>query len=102
MAFITSGLKHLNGGADPQEFWAPCWEAPLVSENHEQTPPVNLQWRHSTGETHTFVVTSQEHFGDVCYCSIAESSPTDKNEPMRKGSTTNPVRFLEVYRAHYQ
>lgn len=50
---------------------------------------------------YTFAVTSQEHFGDFCYCCIAESSPTDKHDPMRKGNTANLIYFLEIDREQH-
>lgn len=53
------------------------------------------------GPMYTFAVTSQEHFGDFCYCCIAESSPTDKHDPMRKGNTANLIYFLEIDREQH-
>lgn len=71
-----------------------------MSDSPEQTPPVNMQWTHRGGETCTFLVTSQEHFGDSCSCRIAESSLTDENEMgMKKGNTANQIHFLEIHKA---
>lgn len=60
---------------------------------------VNLQWTPHGGDTCTFVVTSQEHFGDFCSCRIAASSLTDGKDPMKKGNTANQIHFLEIYKA---
>lgn len=54
------------------------------------------------GENYTSVVTSQEHGRDFCYDSIAESRLTEKDDPVRKGSSAHSILFLEIYRVCYR
>lgn len=89
------GTRHFRAGklkSQRSSFRAPGWEAPLENEKREPTPLSTCSGR-TEQVTYTCVVTSQEYCGGLCYCHIAESSPADKNDSMRKGHAYKPDQF---------